>query len=157
MARQQVNYKGDNFYPEIYRYNYTKDSSEQIYPTAGNSVLSSAAYFALTADDSVYIECSRPQLTYSSDNNQFNLAVILKDQNKGPVLLNYLFEYVDDIKFLNTEAYVCNNSRFTFNFTQSAKNIRNLNNINFVLSSIVPTLTTTYVTPSPLSGAALIL
>ena len=157
MARQQVGYKGDNFYPEIYKYNYSNDKSEQIYPTTGNSVLSSAAYFALTADDSVYIECSRPLLTYSSDNNQFNLAVILKDQNKGPVLLNYLFEYVDDVKFLNTEAYVCNNSRFTFNFTQSAKNIRNLNNINFVLSSIVPTLTTTNVTPSPLSGAALIL
>ena len=157
MARQQVGYKGDNFYPEIYKYDYTKDTSEQIYPTTGNSVLSSAAYFALTADNSVYIECSRPLLTYSSDNNQFNLAVILKDQNKGPVLLNYLFEYVDDIKFLNTEAYVCNNSRFTFNFTQSGKNIRDLNNINFMLSSTVPALTTTNVTPSPLSGAALIL
>ena len=157
MKREQVGYKGDRFYPEIYRYSYTKDESEQIYPTTGNPAISSAAYFALTAEDSVYIECSKPILTYSSDNEQFNLAVILKDQNKGPVLFNYLFQYKNDIEICNTEAYICNNSRFTFNFTQSAKNIRNLDNINFVLSSTVPALTTTFVEPSPLSAAALIL
>ena len=72
------------------------------------------------------------------------------------MLLNYIFEYADDIKFLNTEAYECNNSRFTFNFTQSAKNIRDLDNINFVLSSTVPALTTRPVPPEPLSAAALI-
>ena len=157
MARDQVGYKGDQFYPEIYKYNYLTDKSIQLYPTTGNPVISSASFFALTADSSVYIECGRPQLTYSSDNEQFNLGVIIKDQNKGPVLLNYIFEYADDIKFLNTEAYACNNSRFTFNFTQSAKNIRDLDNINFVLSSTVPALTTRPVPPEPLSAAALIL
>ena len=35
----------------------------------------------------------------------------------------------DEIKFLNSEAYVCNNSRFTFNFTQSARNIVNFENL----------------------------
>jgi len=157
MAREQIGYKGDRFFPQIYKYNYINDKTEQIYPTTGNPTISSAAFFSLTADPSVYIECSKPILTYSSDNEQFNLGVILKDQNKGPVLLNYLFQYMDNIEFLNTEAYVCNNSRFTFNFTQSAKNIRDLDNINFVLSSIIPALTTTNVSPSPLSGAALIL
>ena len=157
MARTQLGFKGDRFYPEIYRYNYQADKTEQIFPTTGNPVLSSALYFNLTGDDSVYIECSKPILTYSSENEQFNLAVIIKDQNKGPVLLNYLFEYVDEIKFLNSEAYVCNNSRFTFNFTQSARNIVNFKNLNFVLSSTVPSLTTTDVSPKPLSAAALIL
>tara|TARA_R100001163_G_scaffold1159_1_gene1702 strand:- start:572 stop:3565 length:2994 start_codon:yes stop_codon:yes gene_type:complete len=166
MARSQLGYKGDRFYPELYRYNYIEDETTQIFPTAGNTVLSSSYYFNLTGDNSVYIECSKPLLTYSSDNQQFNLGVILKDQNKGPVLLNYLFEYTDSIKFLNSEAYVCNNSRFTYTFTQTGKNILDLDNINFALSSIargpgrgtgVPTLTTTNVTPSPLSAAALIL
>ena len=157
MTRDQLGYKGDRFYPEIYKYNYIDDKSEQLFPTTGNPAVSSATFFNLTGDGSVYIECSKPQLTYSSDNEQFNLGVILKDQNKGPVLLNYLFEYVNDIKFLNSEAYVCNNSRFTFNFTQSASNTRDLRNLNFVLSSTVPSLTSTYVSPTPLSGAALIL
>ena len=166
MARTQLGYKGDRFYPELYKYNYNDDKTEKLFPTTGNTVLSSSYYFNLTGDNSVYIECGKPLLTYSSDNQQFNLGVILKDQNKGPVLLNYLFEYVDDIKFLNSEAYACNNSRFTYTFSQTGKNIIDLNNLNFVLSSTargpgrgtgVPTLTTTYVSPNPLSGAALIL
>ena len=157
MAREQLGYKGDRFYPEIYKYNYVEDKSEQIFPTTGNPAVSSAAFLNLTGDGSVYIECSTPVLTYSSDNEQFNIGFILKDQNKGPVLMNYLFEYIDEVNFLNTEAYVCNNSRFTFNFTQSGKNVRNLNNINMVLSSTIPSLTTTNISPSPLSAAALIL
>ena len=157
MAREQLGYKGDRFYPEIYKYNYVEDKSEQIFPTTGNPAVSSAAFLNLTGDGSVYIECSNPVLTYSSDNEQFNIGFILKDQNKGPVLMNYLFEYIDEVNFLNTEAYVCNNSRFTFNFTQSGKNVRNLNNINMVLSSTIPSLTTTNISPSPLSAAALIL
>ena len=173
MARTQLgpidgdlSHKGDRFYPEIYRYNYQADETEQIFPTTGNPVLSSALYFNLTGDDSVYVECSKPILTYSSENEQFNLAVIIKDQNKGPVLINYLFEYVDEIKFLNSEAYVCNNSRFTFNFVQSASPTTtpggewatvDFNNLNFVLSSAIPSLTSTYVSPSPLSAFALIL
>tara|TARA_R110000824_G_scaffold356721_2_gene543975 strand:- start:19437 stop:22436 length:3000 start_codon:yes stop_codon:yes gene_type:complete len=157
MARDQLGYKGDRFYPEIYKYSYIDDKSVQIFPTTGNPAVSSAAFLNLTGGDAAYIECSKPLLTYSSDNEQFNLGVILKDQNKGPVLFNYLFEYVDDIKFLNSEVYVCNNSRFTFTFAESASNTRNLNNLNFVLSSAIPSLTATYVSPSPLSAAALIL
>jgi hypothetical protein len=157
MVRDQLGYKGDRLYPEIYKYNYIADKSEQIFPTTGNPAVSSATFFNLTGDGSVYIELSKPLLTYSSDNEQFNLGVILKDQNKGPVLLNYLFEYTDSIKFLNSEAYVCNNSRFTFNFTQSASNTRDLRNLNFMLSSTIPALTTTNVSPSPLSASALIL
>ena len=157
MARDQLGYKGDRFYPRIYKYSYGKDKSEQIFPTTANPAVSSAAFLNLTGDGSVYIECSKPLLTYSSDNEQFNIGFILKDQNKGPVLMNYLFEYTDDIKFLNTEAYLCNNSRFTFNFTESASNTRNLNSLNFVLSSSLPSLTATNISPSPLSAAALIL
>ena len=168
MARDQLgpvdgdpSHKGNRFYPEIYKYNYLNDKSEQLFPTTGNPAVSSARFFNLTGDGSVYIECSTPLLTYSSDNNQFNLGVILKDQNKGPVLLNYLFEYADDINFLKSEAYVCNNSRFTFNFVQSAYPggwaTIDLDNLNFVLSSAIPSLTSTYVSPSPLSASALIL
>ena len=165
MARTQLGpvdgdltHKGDRFYPEIYKYNYLNDKTEQLFPTTGTPVLSSALYFNLTGDDSVYIECGKPLLTYSADNQQFNLAVIIKDQNKGPVLLNYLFEYVDDIKFLNSEAYVCNNSRFTFNFVQSSAEAwseADFTNINLVLSSAIPTLCATYVSPTPLSAFAL--
>ena len=168
MARDQLgpidsdlSHKGNRFYPKIYKYNYIKDKSEQIFPTTGNPAVSSATFFNLTGDGSVYIECSTPLLTYSSDNEQFNLGVILKDQNKGPVLLNYLFEYVDEIRFLNSEAYACNNSRFTYNFVQSASSggwaTIDLDNLNFVLSSAIPALTSTYVSPSPLSASALIL
>ncbi|WP_222706826.1 hypothetical protein, partial [Lacisediminihabitans profunda] len=66
------------------------------------------------------------------------------------------FEYTDDINFLGVETYACNNSRFTFNFINSAGTI-DLNSLEFALTSQSPALCATYVSPTPLSAAALIL
>tara|TARA_R110002051_G_scaffold59766_2_gene109624 strand:+ start:2139 stop:5006 length:2868 start_codon:yes stop_codon:yes gene_type:complete len=157
MARDQLDYKDTRLYPEIFEYNYVNEETIQIFPTTTNTVISGATcYFNLSTDNIVYLECSKPILTYSSDNEQFNLAVILKDQNKGPLLINYRFEYTDDINFLGVESYTSNNSRFTYNFIDT-DGARDLSSLRFVLSSALPSLTATYVSPIPLSAAALIL
>jgi len=157
MARNQLDYKDTRLYPEIFEYNYVNEKTTQLFPTTTNTVISGATcYFNLSTDNIVYLECSKPILTYSSDNEQFNLAVILKDENKGPLLINYRFEYTDDINFLGVESYTSNNSRFTYNFIDTAGAI-DLSSLAFVLTSQTPTLCATYVTPTPLSAAALIL
>ena len=157
MARDQLDYKDVRLYPEIFRYNYVDEETTQIFPTTTNTAISgSSCYFNLSTDNIVYLECSRPILTYSSDNEQFNLAIILKDQNKGPLLVNYRFEFTNDINFLGVESYTSNNSRFTYNFIDTAGAI-DLSSLAFVLSSALPSLTATYISPTPLSAAALIL
>ena len=157
MARNQLDYKDTRLYPEIFEYNYINEETIQIFPTTSNPVISGATcYFNLSTDSLVYLECSKPVLTYSSDNEQFNLAVILKDQNKGPLLINYRFEYTNDIYFLGVESYTCNDNRFTYNFINSAGAL-DLSSLSFVLTSGTPALTATYVSPTPLSAAALIL
>ena len=157
MARNQLDYKDVRLYPEIFRYVYVDEEVTQIFPTTTNSVISGATcYFNLSTDNIVYLECSKPILTYSSDNEQFNLAVILKDQNKGPLLVNYRFEFTNDINFLGVESYTSNNSRFTYNFIDTDGAI-DLSSLSFVLSSTLPSLTATNISPSPLSAAALIL
>ena len=85
--------------------------------------MSSALYFNLSTVDNVYIESSKPILTYSSDNEQFNIGVLLKDQNKGPLLINYLFEYTNDINFLNSETFVNTTSKYTSDFVSSSGTI----------------------------------
>ncbi len=153
MVREQKTFKNILLYPKIYKYTYIEDKTEQIYPTTGNPAVSSACFFNISSFDVVPIECSKPILTYSSDNEQFNLAVLVKDLNKGPELINYLFEHTDEVKFLDSAAFVSNNSRFTHDFITSA-GIINLNSLRFTLSSVVPTLCAQ---STPISAASLIL
>jgi len=108
------------FYPEIYKYSYINEEVTQVFPTTVNPVVSSSLYFNLSTVNNVYVESGIPVLTYSSDNEQFNLAVLLKDQNKGPLLVNYLFEYKDTIKFLNSETFVNTSSKNTDDFVSSS-------------------------------------
>ena len=123
MDREQIDgqpYSNNLLYPHIYKYSYNKEEITKIFPTTTNPVISSALYFNLSTIDNIYIECSKPVLTYSSDNEQFNLAVLLKDQNKGPLLVNYLFEYTNDINFLNSETFVNTTSKYTSDFVSSS-------------------------------------
>ena len=126
MSRNQIAgqpYSNNLLYPQIYKYNYNDEVVTKIFPTTTNPVISSALYFNLSTIDNIYIECSKPVLTYSSDNEQFNLAVLLKDQNKGPLLVNYLFEYTNDINFLNSETFVNTTSKYTSDFVSSSGTI----------------------------------
>ena len=150
IQKDQLTFKNIRLYPAIYKYSFIDDKTEQIFPTTGNSA--ETCSFNLSSFDSVYIESGKPYLTYNSDNEQFNLAVILKDLNKGPLLVNYLFEYKDSVNFLNNSTFSSNNSRFTDNFTNNGA--VDLSNAVFTLSSSVPSLSTSKL---PLSSAALIL
>ena len=153
MVREQRTFKSILLYPKIYKYTYADDKTEQIFPTTGNTADSSSCFFNISSFDVVPIECGKPVLTYSSDNEQFNLAVIVKDLNKGPELINYLFEYRDNIKFLDSTAFVSNNSRFTHDFIKDDSTI-DLTSLTFTLSSTVPTLCAVN---TPISAASLIL
>jgi len=150
IEKEQITFKNVRIYPTIFKYNFTKDKTEQIFPTTGNNA--NSCMFNLSTFDSVYIESGKPVLTYNSDNEQFNLAFLIKDLNKGPLLINYLFEYKDTINFLHTSSFSSNNSRFTDSFTTNGET--DLSNTFFVLSSVTPTLSTSKL---PLSSAALIL
>jgi len=126
LIREQVNgqpYSNNLLYPEIYKYSYNDETVTKLFPTTTNPVISSALYFNLSTVDNIYIETCKPVLTYSSDNEQFNLAVLLKDQNKGPLLVNYLFEYTNEINFTNSETFVNNNSKYTSDFVSSSGTI----------------------------------
>ena len=151
LVREQLSLKDSRIYPKIYKYDYIKDKTKVIFPTTGNPAVSSSCYFDLEDPSplSVYIESGKPFLTYSSDNEQFNLGILLKDLNKGPLLLNYLFEYTDSIKFLDTTAFTSNNSRFTYTFANNklTTSAADLTNLNFMLSSQVPSMTATYQIP----------
>ena len=126
IAREQVDgqpYSNMLLYPELYKYNYNKEKVTKIFPTTVNPIISSSLYINLSTVDTVYVETGKPLLTYSTDNEQFNLAVLLKDQNKGPLLVNYLFEYTDDIHFLNSESFVNTSSKHTSDFVSSSGTI----------------------------------
>ena len=154
MVREQLSYKNNRLYPTIYRYSYANDKTDQIYPTTGNPAISSSCYFDLSTFDAVYKEAGKPNLTYSSDNEQFNLAVIIKDQNKAPLLVNYLFEYKDDVRFLDSTSFDSNNGRFTDIFYNSTTNSLDLTNANFILKSNNPTISANF---TNLSSTSLIL
>ena len=124
-------------YPEIWKYDYNQGENTQIYPTSENPVISSAAYFACTGNNVMYTEFSKPFLTYSSDNELFNLGFLIKDQNQSPVLFNCLFEYKDQIKFLNTEFYSGTTSNFTYTFLDNS-DVLNTQHLSFSLSGNEP-------------------
>jgi len=155
LVNEQLSLKDSRIYPKIYKYDFNKDKTEVVFPTTGNPAISSSCYFDLSdpVPLSVYIESSKPFLTYSSDNEQFNLGVLIKDLNKGPLFLNYLFEYTNSIKFLDTTAFTSNNSRFTYTFANNhlsgspLSGAADLTNLNFMLSSQVPSITATYQIP----------
>ena len=85
----------------------------------------------------MYTEFSKPFLTYSSDNELFNLGFLIKDQNQSPVLFNCLFEYKDQIKFLNTEFYSGTTSNFTYTFLDNS-DVLNTQHLSFSLSGNEP-------------------
>ena len=123
MKREQIDgqpYSNMLLYPEIYKYNYSNEEVTKLFPTTTNTTIDSALFFNLSTISNIYDETSKPILTYSTDNEQFNLAVLLKDQNKGPLLVNYLFEYTNDINFLNSETYVNTSSKNTSDFVSSS-------------------------------------
>ena len=121
LVREQINdLSSFRAYPEIWKYNYNKGVNTQIYPTTNNPVISSAAFFACTGNNVMYLEFSRPFLTYSSDNEVFNLGFLTKDQNQSPALFNYTFQYNNKIEFLDTELYGGTTSNFTYLFLDNA-------------------------------------
>jgi len=144
--------KNVRVYPEIYKYNYADNLNEKIFPTNTNTVSNLATFFDLTGSDNVYVEASKPHLTYSSENEQFSLGFILKDLNKGPVLLSYRFEYTDKINFLKTIYYPCNYNTFTYTFIKNTGAV-NFSNLTMPLSSSTPTLSAI----TSLSATALVL
>ena len=102
------------------------------------------------------LESGKPQLTYSSENELFNLSFILKDQNKTPRLYSYVFEYTDKIKFIKANYYEANNMSYTYNFVKPiawGQPIKDLSFINFALSSGDPTLSISY---SPSAGSLIL-
>ena len=151
LVYEQLSLKDGRIYPKIYKYSFTKDKTEVIYPTTGNTAANSSCYFDLSDPSplSVYVESGKPFLTYSSDNEQFNLGVLLKDLNKGPLFLNYLFEYKDNVNFLDTTSFTSSNSRFTYTFANNnlTTGAADLTNLNFMLSSSVPSVTATHQIP----------
>tara|TARA_R100001509_G_scaffold110288_1_gene66017 strand:+ start:811 stop:3678 length:2868 start_codon:yes stop_codon:yes gene_type:complete len=151
LQKEQITFKNIRVYPTIFKYNFQEDKTVQIFPTTGNNAEN--CNFNLSSFDSIYVESGKPFLTYNSDNEQFNLAFLLKDLNKGPLLVNYLFEYKDSVNFLDNTTFSSNNSRFTDNFEKELGSL-DLSNAIFTLSSSVPTLSTSKL---PLSSAALIL
>ena len=138
MVKDQINdLSAFRAYPEIWKYNYNTGTNTQIYPTTDNPVVSSSAFFTCSGNNVMYLEFSTPVLTYSSDNEQFNLGVLIKDQNQSPVLLNYLFEYDTKIKFLNSDFYQGTNNNFTYLFLDNA-NVLDTNFLSFSLSGNEP-------------------
>tara|TARA_R100000808_G_scaffold25017_1_gene60493 strand:- start:1388 stop:4231 length:2844 start_codon:yes stop_codon:yes gene_type:complete len=149
-------FKDFSVYPEIYKFNYTTKKVEQIYPTAETPVAYDALYFNSMKNDVVILESSKPVLTYSSDNELFNLSFILKDQNKAPRLYSYIFEYKNKVKFINTEYYIANDTSQTFNFIKTSgwgTPEMDLSFLEFALSSGIPTLSISF----PPSAASIIL
>tara|TARA_R110002020_G_scaffold377097_1_gene588181 strand:+ start:5639 stop:8539 length:2901 start_codon:yes stop_codon:yes gene_type:complete len=138
MAKEEINdLSAFRAYPEIWKYNYNDGVNTQIYPTTDNPVVSSSAFFTCSGNNVMYLEFSKPVLTYSSDNEQFNLGVLIKDQNQSPVLLNYLFEYGSVIKFLDSDFYEGTNNNFTYLFVDNS-NLLNTQYLAFSLSGNEP-------------------
>ena len=149
-------FKDIRVYPLIYKYNYISKEVEQIYPTQSNNVINDYAYFNSINSDVVLLESSKPYLTYSSDNEMFNLGFILKDQNKSPRLYNYIFEYKNKVNFIKTQYYIGNDMSQTFNFIKTTgwgDPEKDLSFLEFALSSGDPTLS---ISSAP-SAASLIL
>jgi hypothetical protein len=151
-----VVFKDFRVYPEIYKFNYVTKEVEQIYPTAETPVVYDSLYFNSMKNDVVILESSKPVLTYSSDNELFNLSFILKDQNKAPRLYSYIFEYKNGVKFIDTEYYIANDTSETFNFIKTTgwgEPSLDLSFLEFSLSSGIPTLSISF----PPSAASIII
>lgn len=149
-------FKDFKVYPEIYKYNYIAGKTELIYPTPQTPVVNDSNYFNSFNNDVVFLESSKPALTYSSENELFNLSFILKDQNKTPRLVSYIFEYKNQIKFIKTEYYIANDSSQSFDFIKTTGwgyPEKDLSFLEFALSSGDPSLSISY----PPSAASIIL
>ena len=149
-------FKDFKVYPEIYKYNYINGKTELVYPSPQNPVVNDSDYFNSFNNNVVFLESSKPALTYSSENELFNLSFILKDQNKTPRLVSYIFEYKNQIKFIKTEYYIANDSSQSFDFIKTigwGYPEKDLSFLEFALSSGDPSLSISY----PPSAASIIL
>jgi len=157
IENQNVSFKDFRVYPQIFKYSSSSKKIEQIYPTLTEPVLNDYSYFNNTGNNTILLESSKPQLTYSSENELFNLSFILKDQNKTPRLYTYIFDYTNKVNFIKANYYDSNNMSFTFDFLKregwGETPIKDLSFINFALSSGEPTLS---ISNSPSAGSLIL-
>ena len=155
-VNEDSGFKDIRVYPRIFKFSAASKTTEQIYPTLDNPVLNDYNYFNEYSNDILLLESGKPQLTYSSENEMFNLSFILKDQNKSPRLYSYVFEYTDKVNFIKGNYYESNDMSYTYNFAKLSEwgtPTKDLSFINFALSSGDPTLSITH---SPSAGALIL-
>ena len=127
--------KALSVYPEIYKYDYTDKKTAKIFPKNDSELSEKRDLFALSGLDVIYKESDTPVISYREDIDMFNLSYLLKDQNKSPLLVNYIIniDSNDNVTFLrdNNLRAVFDNKTFTFE-----NNPRTLSSFNFNLSSV---------------------
>ena len=87
-------------YPTIYAYNTIDNTNKVIYPPDLN-----ISNFFNISSNTQYIEVVTPILSYSSRNDTFNIAFIMKDQNKMYRLHSLDFYISPDPIFINNTVY----------------------------------------------------
>ena len=127
-------------YPEIYEYNNVTKRNLKIFPTANNSIESLSSNFLISDVSVLYTEIDSPVLTYSTENELFELGFLYKDQNKSPRLRVIQFDYTDTVNFYNFKDYRDSADNFTFIFDD----ISSLDLFNFELSSSPISVTDDY-------------
>ena len=127
--------KALSVYPEIYKYNYTDKKSAKIFPKSDSELSKKRDLFTLSGIDVRYKESDTPIISYRDDIDMFNLTYLLKDQNKSPLVVNYILniDSNDNVTFIRDENLraVFDNKTFTFE-----NNARTLSSFNFNLSSV---------------------
>lgn len=118
--------------PIIHKFNLTDFKLTQIY----SNIQQVSSDFIVNADGIEYVEAATPVITYNDDINRFNLAYLLKDQNKSPYLIS--------VDFTEREK-VAINSIVGFRFSTGVNTITFNSNSNYsifspVLTSGNPTL-----------------
>jgi hypothetical protein len=129
--------KALSVYPEIYKYSYAKKKTEKIFPKSTSELIERRSLFVLSGVDIRYKESDTPVISYRSDIDMFNISYLLKDQNKSPLLVNYIvnIDSNDNVLFMRDENLraVYDNKTYTF------ENIsRTLTSFNFNISSVPP-------------------
>lgn len=95
-----------SYYPIIYKYNYVDTTLEKIYPLNTTTLATLTGLFAskLTAK---IVRISKPNLSYNSRNDKFNLAFIGNDSNNMAYIYSFVFNYkgnivnIDDVTVYN--------------------------------------------------------
>ncbi len=126
--------KALSVYPEIFKYNYSSKKTKKIFPRDNNELIKKRDLFSLSGLDVSYKESDSPVISYRSDLDIYNLSYLLKDQNKSPMVKNFIvnIDSNDNVTFLrddNLQA-VFDNKTYTFERIS-----RTLSSFNFNLSS----------------------